>query len=312
MAELADEWRQLTFQLGAAHCTRIRDKWQAKLTVEYHAIEKGLSLGNPRLGFGEKRILELIVDLRTYRERFGDFEFLIHPLATIRGYIAYNVERGFDPVRVREAFLQLEREQPPTPSVHVEGGVRKVRKDVISSGGHDFEAFALTRHSIRDFSGQEVTQEEILRAIRTAQRAPSACNRQAWHAHVFQGSRKDELLKFQGGSNGFVEAVGAAVVVVGDLRSYFINEIHQPYIDASLFAMTMMFAFHGQAMGSIPLTTSFKRRRLKEFRRRFSIADYQVPVMILGVGHLKEEFNVASSARKDVLETVTFHKVENQ
>jgi hypothetical protein len=57
------------------------------------------------------------------------------------------------------------------------------------------------------------------------------------------------------------------------------------------------------------LTTSFKRRRLREFRKRFGIPDYQVPVMILGVGHLKDEFNVACSTRNDVLKTVTFHQV---
>lgn len=307
VVELSDEWKQLAFQLGAARCTRTRDKWQAKLTVEFHAIEKGLSLGAPRLGFGEKRILDLIADLRTYRDRFADTEFLAHPLATIRGYLSYNVARGFEPARVREAYDQLEREQPQATPISVEGGVKLVRKAELTSSGHDFEAFALTRHSIRDFSNQPVTREELVRAVATAQRAPSACNRQAWHAHVFQGSAKDEILRFQGGSNGFVESVGAAVVVVGDLRSYFINEIHQPYVDGSLFAMTMMFAFHGQGMGSIPLTTSFKRRRLREFRTLFGIPEYQVPVMILGVGHLKDEFNVASSARRDVSESVTFH-----
>ncbi|MBK9579562.1 MAG: nitroreductase family protein [Fibrobacterota bacterium] len=307
VVELFDEWRQLTFQLGAARCTRTRDKWQAKLTVEFHAIEKGLSLGAPRLGFGEKRILELISDLRTYRDRFDDPEFLAHPLATIRGYLAYNADRGFDPVKVREAFERLESEQPrPTPT-STEGGVKLVRKSDLTSSGLDFEAFAMTRHSVRDFSSRQVTREELLQAVATAQRAPSACNRQAWHAHIFQASAKDEILRFQGGSNGFVESVGAAVVVVGDLRSYFINEIHQPYVDGSLFAMTMMFAFHGQGMGSIPLTTSFKRRRLREFRRRFGIPEHQVPVMILGVGHLKDEFHVAISARRDVSESVTFH-----
>ncbi|MBK8802730.1 MAG: nitroreductase family protein [Fibrobacteres bacterium] len=309
LVELADEWKQLTFQLGAARCTRTREKWQAKLTVEFHAIEKGLSLGAPRLGFGEKRILQLIEDLRSYRDRFSDPAFLAHPIATVRGYIAFNKDRGFEPALVTKALRRLESEQPAPVAADIHGGVKPVRKMDLLSGGCEFERFALTRHSIRDFSTDVVTREEIMRAIGIAQSSPSSCNRQSWHAHVFQGMAKDELLRFQGGSNGFVEAVGAAVVVVGDLRNYFINEIHQPYIDASLFAMTMMFAFHGQGMGSIPLTTSFKRRRLREFRKRFGIPDYQVPVMILGVGHLKEEFNVACSARNDVLKIVTFHQV---
>jgi hypothetical protein len=68
-------------------------------------------------------------------------------------------------------------------------------------------------------------------------------------------SRGRPKMKFsvsRGAPTGSWKRLGAAVVVVGDLRNYFINEIHQPYIDASLFAMTMMFAFHGQGMDRSP------------------------------------------------------------
>jgi hypothetical protein len=123
LVELADEWKQLTFQLGAARCTRTREKWQAKLTVEFHAIEKGLSLGAPRLGFGEKRILQLIADLRIrYRDRFSDPAFLAHPIATVRGYISFNQKLGFEPALVTEALRKLESEQPAPVAADIHGG----------------------------------------------------------------------------------------------------------------------------------------------------------------------------------------------
>ncbi|MCB9495450.1 MAG: nitroreductase family protein [Fibrobacteria bacterium] len=312
VVELFDEWTQLMFNLGAARCRGTKAKIEAKLTVEYHAIEKGLSLGAPRLGFGEKRILTLVSDLRWYHSVFNDRAFLERPLATIRGYISFNQERGFEPTSIRKAYDDFLDDIGPSTEPAAQGGVKLVKRSDIQGFGAQFEAFANTRHSLRNYSDAPVTREEILAAIRIAQRSPSACNRQSWHSYVFMGAEKDALLGFQGGTNGFTESVGAAIVVVGDLRNFFINEIHQPYIDGSLFAMSMMFAFHAQGMGSIPLTTSFKRRKLREFKRRFGIPDYHTPVMIIGVGHLKEEFHVAWSARKDVSDAVTFRSEETR
>ena len=303
--ELYDEWVVLSSNLSSVKCSSVKVKMEGRLTMQYHAIEKGMSLGMPRLGFGEKKILDLINDLVDYRGKFGDTSFLKYPLSTIHGYIQFNLTKGCDPVKVRERF-----EREFLSSVEImgqEGGVKRIKKTDLQLNVKSFEAFARSRHSIRDYSSQDVTHDEIVSAIRVAQNSPSACNRQAWRVHIFKGQEKNRLLNFQGGCNGFVDSINTAILVAGDLHEYFINEIHQSYVDASLFSMVLMYSFHANGMGSIPLTTSFKRKRLKAFRREFEIPDNHVPTMIIGVGHLKDEFNVAYSARDDVHDVVTYH-----
>ena len=38
-------------------------------------------------------------------------------------------------------------------------------------------------------------KETIEKALKLAQKTPSACNRQSWHTHVFQGEESINLIK---------------------------------------------------------------------------------------------------------------------
>ena len=44
--------------------------YKALLTMDYHRIEKGLSLKEPRLGFGASTITDLMANLKKYINQF--------------------------------------------------------------------------------------------------------------------------------------------------------------------------------------------------------------------------------------------------
>src|SRR5690606_18376889 len=137
-----------------------------------------------------------------------------------------------------------------------------------------------SRYSIRKFADKPVDDDLLRRAIQVARKSPSACNRQAYRIHVYSGDKKNELLKMQGGSNGFIDSIDKVVLISGDYQKYFLTEMHMPYVDGSLFAMSFMYALHSLGVGSIPLTMARSYRVLNKVKERFGISASEVPVML--------------------------------
>ena len=76
-------------------------------------------------------------------------------------------------------------------------------------------------HSCRDFNGEAVPYEEILKCVEAARLAPSAGNTQPWHFIIV--SKQEHLGKvakcFQdGGKNTFTDNAGAFVIITEDGR----------------------------------------------------------------------------------------------
>ena len=75
------------------------------------------------------------------------------------------------------------------------------------------------------------------------------------------------------------------------------GETNLPYVDGGLYAMTLMYALHSLGLGTIPLTTGLMPSQLKKLYSKFDVKDCEVPILLIGIGSLKEKFNVAASYR---------------
>lgn len=51
----------------------------------------------------------------------------------------------------------------------------------------EFSQVVANRHSVRDFTDQSVSQEELVDIVRTAQQAPSWVNSQPWRVYAATG-----------------------------------------------------------------------------------------------------------------------------
>lgn len=274
-------------------------KMQYMLRRENHVIEKGMSMKNSRRGFGQEKVSALIERLKEYHKRYGviDTQFLNYPLDTVREYIDYTRKMGVEIPQIEASFSELCKMVSHSP-VFGKGGVALVRREDIQDAARgNFESLLSSRHSIRYFDqATRPTSDQIVRALEMAQRTPSACNRQAWHAHVFQGERSVELVKWQGGSRGFEDEVTASILVTADLKGFLSHEVHQAYVDGGLYAMNLINALHYLGFGTIPLSMGFGWQKLKELRD-FGISENEVPILIVGFGNLLPEFKVAISTR---------------
>lgn len=302
--ELFNELLQLKSSLGIVKLHKNRNKYEALILKKYHSVEKGLSLPNPRPGFGEKKVFDLISEITYYNIKYPESNLLKFPIAALKNYCDFNKENGYRNHAIENKINNL------CNNIDLNGttaGVKLVhKKEILDKVSIDFSSLVFSRHSIRQYKNEDVSIETIKRALKIANQSPSACNRQPWHTYVFKGEKKDKLLNFQGGCRGFEGTINTAILVTSDLNCFDINEIHQAYIDGGLYSMSLIYAIHSLGLGSIPLTTGFKRIKLNKFYKTFNVPNNQVPIVIVGIGHLPETFSVACSNRKDISETNCF------
>ena len=312
-------WCHVRFN-ASSHTEADREKWEYVLLRETHTIEKGLSLHNPRKGFGQQKVKELMAHLAAYQHRYGadNPDFLRYPLLTICYWMDYTKANGVEIPALEQQFEALARQSgvetlphervTEQAEVFAEAGVREItREEVQQAAREDFRSLLHSRHSVRYFMAEPVGHATIDEALRMAQQTPSACNRQGWKTHVFEGNACHEMLKWQGGSRGFEEDVHQAILVTASQKAFLYYEMHQAYVDGGLYAMNLINALHALGLGTIPLSCGFKERKLRRLRRQFDIPSEELPIVIIGFGQLPDRFKVAVSERKDIALTNRYH-----
>ena len=69
--------------------------YTAYLTKQYHTVEKGLALPKPRLGFGEKKINDLLNLTPRYIEKFGEDNLTKNIISVLNEYLKFHADRNF-------------------------------------------------------------------------------------------------------------------------------------------------------------------------------------------------------------------------
>jgi nitroreductase len=278
----------------------------AFLTKQYHIVEKGLSLPNPRLGFGKEKIILLVDRAKKYYEKYGDEPLVVSIKDCLSEYIEFNKKNN---VAIEGAYFNAIIEFIGQNLDQKEGGTIQVNKtDLQHTTLIDFEAFVKSRFSVRDFDEKDVDLEVIKKAVHIAKNAPSVCNRQSWKAHVFTNSNEIiPLLKIQGGNNGFTNGINKLIIVTTDTQAFTTLESNQLYIDGGLFSMNLVLSLHSLSLGACCLNTCFPFTSEKRVKHLGDIPENEKIIMMIGVGHLKDTYKVAISKKKDLTEIIRIH-----
>lgn len=300
-------WK-LTSKYNASHHTDDDiEKMQYTLLRENHVIEKGMSMRNPKLGFGQEKVRALIKRLGKYYNLYGldDLDFLKYPLSTIQSYIEYTKGNGVMIDDIETEFRTLVGRVEISLG-DIKSGVKTVlKREVLASCNKDFKSLLQSRHSIRYFSKEPVDIYLIEEALKLASLTPSACNRQGWKTYVFRGERCLSLMHWQGGCRGFEEELHQAILVTANLKAFLSYEVHQAYVDGGLYAMNLINALHSLGLGCIPLSCGFSYEKLEKLHE-FEIPENEIPIVIIGFGHMLDEFRIAESSRKKIERTNMF------
>lgn len=302
-----DFWRYTKYS-SAVFRGDTEEKMRALITIHYHSIEKGLSLPNPRPGFGKHALKELLDHMQRYLDAYGPAEHLSIPINALMSYIAYNNAKGINnDVLLAEvnkftaAYQQKLHRLPPG------GGAIKITKQEINLAtatvGSDF---FFKRYSIRQFSKQDVALSLLEEAVRRAQKTPAVCNRQSGKAWIVTGKESvAKSLAIQKGANGFSDCVNKVIIITSDQCNFqSAGERYQSWIDGGLFAMSMIYALHSLGLGSCCLNWSMEHAKDRELKREFHIPQSETIIMLLAVGHIPDELMVAESVRKPIEEVM--------
>lgn len=276
-----------------------------------HALEKAFSLPNPRKSFGFTKASALLDKIIIYVSVFGWDKCLDVPVSVLRQYVLYHHKNNSMSSEMRSFEKRIDNFINSVSlrqnDFQYAGTYDVTKEDLIKYGAGNFESLSANRYAVRSFSGEPVSREILNKAFDIAKKSPSACNRQSYRVHVFNGEEKNRLLKMQGGANSFYETADSVLLVSADANRYYTKEYHLGYVDASLFSMTLIYALTYLGIGSIPLTLGIKQSILENMKKDFSIPKNEIPVLLIAIGNYPEKFKVAMSHRNTVDFFTTYH-----
>ena len=295
---------------GYKHVRSIRgNNWQnMKLRFiiyrQTHGIEKGLSMPLPRYGYGFALRNALIGNLKKYMALNGVDSTVLMSMSVLNSFLEYHRDNNS-----LSYIKNLEEIEDMLNSVqtenHLGGVLKKNRSDYDWNCYSGFEDFYVSRNSIRDFADLPITSRDVEKILDIARHAPSVCNRQAWNVQVFFGEKAQEVLSFQNGNRGFGHVIPAVLLVTSNLAAFNQYERNQMFVDGGIFSMSILQSIHGLGYGGCPLNLCKSVVEEHKFRRMLGIPIYKEPIMMIGLGHLKEEFHVARSLKKSTNEILS-------
>ncbi len=287
---LKDGWRyQRATNEGARWSRREShgEQHEARLTMDYHRIEKGLALPAPKqpFGAGVKERMLLLLRQRSNPESTGRYIQLSE-----------------------EALAALDRWNA---SGEIDDTVTPVlEQDPAALDQRTADFFFNSRHSIRNFDLNKVpTLDELLHGVALARNTPSVCNRQAFRVHIFrERAHIDEILRIQNGATAFAHTIPALGVVTAR-RAMFVgpDERNQRWVDGGLFAMTLVWAWHAVGLSTCMLNWALPNSSSDKLRRLADIPHGDDIVVLIAIGHTSPRARVARSEKRSLDDLVILH-----
>ena len=292
--------------LGGDVCLHL----QGLIIKDYHRIEKGLSLPEPRLGFGESVLVRLDKNLQDYIQS-NEFDF--HAKCAIEAIYSYAIfhdrSKYVLPIKIDD-IVNKWRSQDVKCNEEFNAVEEVPYEDIFFSRDFTFEEFVKSRRSIRNFSSEPLKYQDVKKAVSIARYAPSVCNRQAVKVYYFTDKNlMKRMLKEQNGNAGFGHTCFGLCVIVYDL-SFFegAGERNQGFVDGGIFLSHLLLAFHSLNIGACPLNWSAKLLQDCRLRKIINLPAKEVIVSLVGVGVPAKSILIARSPRRPVEEVLIIAK----
>lgn len=278
---------------------------EARIFTYSHIIEKGLTLNNRKIGYGQEVLKNLLKVLEQYLFLGYANEGIAfeNGLSVIQKYLEIHMNEDIDISLIKADLIKLN-----TKNLHsdLSGMIEYTLNDIKSDQYSSFDYFCKSRVSIRNFSMEPVNIELIIKAIDIANKAPSSCNRQPSKVYILNDSNvKEEFLKLHNGNRGFGNLVDKFLIITSDLCCYNAsNERNQVFIDGSLFAMSLIYSLHFIGLAACTLHWQVNRKEDKKIKRILGISNSENIILIIGVGNYPEKVLISKSPRKPVSDII--------
>lgn len=137
-----------------------------------------------------------------------------------------------------------------------------------------------------------------MEAIRLAQTAPSACNRQATRVKIISSEKGKKLCQsLQHGNRGFGDKADKWLLVTTELGDWAHNQVEMGYIDAGIFTMNLLYALHYYGFVACTLNAHLEVSQRKELYKGLGIPESELPAAFIVIGNPAKSFMVPKSSR---------------
>jgi len=285
------------------------EKVKRDLTLNYHIVEKGLTMPEPRPGFGRLVIIKLcqvVLKYETMKLPFSELEFT-QSVTVLKEYAAYHAEISFDlDQEVMDCLNKIiYRFQDLKGLNQTQSTVQEYFKDINSP----FDLFCRSRYSVRSYTDKVIPLEVLYASIELAQKSPSFCNRQPTRVHIVKSpEKKQAILAIQNGNRGFGHLAETLIVLSSVISTTKdIHERNENHLNGGMFAMTLLNALHFNKIAACSLNWSVSNDKDLIMRRILNIPENEVVLLVISCGYPPEHFKIASSPRKQASQIATEH-----
>lgn len=144
--------------------------------------------------------------------------------------------------------------------------------------------FIFARRSIRRYTSEPVSDEDVQALLEAAMAAPSARNAKPWHFVVVRDrERLQQLAGVHQYANMLSEAVlGIAVCGEPDASEYWVQ-------DTSAATENILLAATALGLGAVWIGVHPKPEREQKVREVLGLPEYITPLCLIAIGHPAEE-----------------------
>ncbi len=141
------------------------------------------------------------------------------------------------------------------------------------------------RRSIRQYTGEDVTDENLRIILEAAMAAPSAVAKDPWRFIVVrkQDTRNNIASVLPNGQMLKTAALG--IVVCGDVEAAHGRAESYMLQDCSAAIQNILLAVHGLGLGGCWLGVHPREERISHINSIFSLPENIIPVAVIAIGH---------------------------
>lgn len=151
----------------------------------------------------------------------------------------------------------------------------------------------MSRTSIRQYTDETISDNEMEALLRAGMAAPSCCNIQPWHFVVVKDQKIRQLMADSIGPAQPAAKAPAVIVVCGDMKIMRESPVkdNQDYwvCDACAATENILLAAHSMGLGGVWLGVWPMKNRIKLVQSLLNLPDDIVPLDLIAVGHPAEQ-----------------------
>ncbi len=156
-----------------------------------------------------------------------------------------------------------------------------------------------TRRSVRSFTGEPVSRDDLWKILKAGMSAPSAVNIQPWAFIVVTKREVLDKLCEKLPYAKMLDKAGAAIIVCGIPNKDKIYAKDYWVMDCSAASENILLAAHALGLGAVWTAVYVDKERIASVRNILNIPEHIIPLNVIPIGVPKDKGSVTDKFREE-------------